>query len=1202
MWQFWIDRGGTFTDIIGCDPHGALHTQKLLSDNPEQYDDAAIEGIRRLLGGTITPEHIAHVKMGTTVATNALLERKGEPTVLVITQGFRHALMIGDQTRPDIFALHIKRPDVLYTQVIEVNARMDRCGQVLVELDAKAIHEALAQAHKNGCTSCAIACMHAVINPVHEEQIEQIARALGFIHVTPSHRASPMRKFIARGQTAVVDAYLSPVLRRYVDKVTSYLPKTRVSFMQSYGGLTDAALFQGKDAIVSGPAGGIVAASETSKSMGYTHIIGFDMGGTSTDVALYDGRLSRTEETRTAGILLQVPTLDIHTVAAGGGSIVRFAQGRFQVGPASAGANPGPACYRRGGPLTITDCNVLLGKLPPEFFPQVFGPSANEPIDVDCVKIKFEELTKKITHETGRLYTSEEVAQGFIDVAVENMATAIRHVSQKRGSDPRDAALVCFGGAGGQHACLLADALEIKTILIHPLAGVLSAYGMGLASQSQLLTRAIELPLNTENTQHSQRALDELSHQGKTTLENAGYPDATAQHHWFLRVRGSDTPICLHDIGGQDARAPRLFTDFIAAHRTRFGFAPPNVTCPEDLIIATVQAEILAAPAKHIPIVRTPPPTPTRHFVPTSPASGRGSSEEAFLFLNRNDFCVDDHITGPAIIREDNATTIIERGWQAHVQQHGELLLTSSPRKRGSSALVMDPRLREADVDPVKLEVFSNLFMGIAESMGVVLADTAHSVNIKERLDFSCAIFDADGNLVANAPHVPVHLGSMGDTVRAVLNQRSLTPGDVVAHNAPYNGGTHLPDITVVSASHDANGKPLFYLASRGHHADIGGITPGSMPAHSKHIDEEGILFDNFLLASAGVLREAETRAHLAQPPWPSRNIDANMADLKAQMAANARGAELLQQMIAKHGSTTVQRTMHDIQDNAERCVREAIGALTPGKAIVAMDNGGRICVEIRVDPILREAIIDFTGTSPQQPGNFNAPLPVTKAAVLYVFRTLVSDAIPLNAGCMRPLHIIAPHASMIAAQYPAAVVAGNVEVSQAIVNALYTALGVQAQSQGTMNNLTFGNASVQYYETIGGGAGAGPDYPGASAVHTAMTNSRLTDPEVIEHRFPVRAMQFTVRENSGGMGQQRGGDGICRALQFLEPMELAILSNNRLQGPTGLHGGGCGKPGRNRLLRCDGTEKELPAIASCDMQSGDTIIIETPGGGGYGE
>ena len=1205
-WQFWIDRGGTFTDIVAQQADGKLVIHKLLSENPDRYPDAPLQGIRDLLGiaadAPIPADRIAAVKMGTTVATNALLERKGDRTVLVITQGFGDALRIGYQNRPDIFARHIVLPEMLYERVIEVAERYSAQGEELMPLDLDGLAASLRAAYADGIRACAIVFMHSYRYPNHEQQAAEIARSIGFSQISVSHQVSPLMKLISRGDTTVVDAYLSPILRRYVDRIAaqlevrnqevaaSSLPK--LMFMQSNGGLIDAQRFQGKDSILSGPAGGIVGAVQTSTIAGFNKIIGFDMGGTSTDVSHYDGEYERAFETEVAGVRLRAPMMAIHTVAAGGGSILHFDGLRYRVGPDSAGAHPGPACYRKGGPLAITDCNVMVGKLQPEFFPPVFGIEGNLPLDADVVRQKFGELAAEIRSKTQVERTIEQVAEGFLAIAIDKMANAIKKISVQRGYDVTDYTLCCFGGAGGQHACLIAEALGMKQVFLHPYAGVLSAYGMGLANLSAMRERAIETELTEASIPDLAAVLDELAASGRSELQEQEIAAEQIEvlPKVLLRYQGTDSAIAVK-FGDRSA----MQAQFEQAHKQRYGFVMAKPLMVESASVEVI-GKTIVADVEDVAPERSQPLTP----VTIVQVFTKDNWYETPIF-RREDLCRGDRIVGSALIIEATSTIVIEPGWQAELSDRNHLILTRTDHE---TAATPTQQLNTAP-DPVLLEIFNNLFRAIAEEMGVTLQNTSYSVNIRERLDFSCAIFDRHGQLVANAPHIPVHLGSMSESVNSLIVAKGdvLKPGDVYVLNNPYNGGTHLPDVTVITPVFIAGepSVPLFYVASRGHHADIGGITPGSMPPNSTNIDQEGVLIDNVLLVDRGEFREQEIRDLLASNPYPARNPDQNIGDLQAQIAANERGAQQLQQMVDRYGLATVEAYMQHVQDNAEASVRRAIPLLKANPFTYRMDDGSQIQVDIAIDPVKGSARIDFTGTSPQQASNLNAPLAICKAVVLYVFRTIVNDDIPLNAGCLKPLEIIVPQGCMLNPRYPAAVVAGNVEVSQAIANTLYGALNLMAAAQGTMNNFTFGNEQYQYYETICGGAGAGADFDGTDAVHTHMTNSRLTDPEILEWRFPVLLESFGIRRDSGGSGQHQGGNGVIRRLKFCQPMTAAILSGHRSIPPFGLHGGKAGKVGHNSVERSNGAIEPLGGKAEVEMQIGDVFAIETPGGGGYG-
>ncbi len=1191
-WHFWIDRGGTFTDIVARSPGGALATLKLLSADPERYEDASVEGIRRLLAAAPPQERrIEAVRMGTTVATNALLERRGEPTVLVVTGGFRDALRIGTQQRPDLFALDIRLPEMLYTEVLEAVERVGAEGEVVTALDAERLEADLKRVLERGIASVAIVFMHGYRYPEHERRAGEIARRLGFRQVSLSHETSPLIKLVPRGDTTLADAYLTPVLARHVASLeralAAELEGRPLLFMQSHGGLARAPFFRGKDSVLSGPAGGVVGMAATARAAGFPRVLGFDMGGTSTNVSLYAGEFERTGAETIAGVRIAAPMLSIHTVAAGGGSTVQFASGRLQVGPGSAGARPGPACYRHGGPLTVTDANVLLGRIQPDFFPQAFGPDGRGPIDAGVVREGFEALARRVEAETGVAQDAERVASGCLRIAVERMANAIKKISVERGHDPADFALASFGGAGGQHACQVADALGVETVLVHPLAGVLSAFGVGLADLSTIRQQAVEGRLEDCEAELAAVA-DRLAEEAAGELRAQGVAAAMIEvrARLGLRAEGSDTVL---RVDFEDV--PRARADFGEAHRRHFGFLLPETP----VVAAWVEIEAVGKTASPEE-ARVPP----QAGEPQARARRRiwfdGAAVEAPVF-ERAALGAGAAVRGPALVVEANATTVVERHWLAVLDDFGRLILSRSvPRARTE-------RVGTA-ADPVMLEVFNNLFMHVAERMGVVLENTAHSVNIKERLDFSCAVFGPDGALIANAPHMPVHLGSMGDSVRSVLAKfsDSMRRGDAFMLNAPYDGGTHLPDITVVTPVFSADGARLdFVVASRAHHADIGGTTPGSMPPASRRIDEEGVLVECRKLVAAGLLLGEETRALLAAGPYPARNPEQNLADLAAQVAANAKGAAELGALVARYGRDAVHAYMRHVQANAEECVREALAALGGGEWRTSFDGGETVAVAVRVDAARREAVVDFAGTSGMSPTNFNAPAAIAKAAVLYAFRTLVRRPIPLNEGCLQPLSIRLPERSLVNPVYPAAVVAGNVETSQCIADALLAALGAAASSQGTMNNFTFGDARYQYYETLCGGAGAGRGFEGASAVHTHMTNSRLTDPEVLETRFPVRVRRFEIRAGSGGSGIWRGGDGVVRELEFLAPMRAAILSNRRRVPPFGLAGGGDGRPGRNYIVRADGAFELLGSTAEAALEAGDRFVIETPGGGGYG-
>jgi len=1153
-WTFAIDRGGTFTDVIARSSDGARRVEKLLSENPGQYEDAALEAIRRVIadeGGTVS-----EVRMGTTVATNALLERKGERVALAITRGFGDALRIGYQARPEIFARHIVLPSMLYEQVVEIDERVGVGGEILVAFDEASAEAALQEIRGAGIDALAIVLMHGWIHTAHEARLAEMARELGFGQISVSHEVAPLIKLVGRGDTTVVDAYLSPVLRQYVDRVAAGLPgATDLHFMQSNGGLAEATAFRGKDAILSGPAGGVVGMVAASEPHGADRLIGFDMGGTSTDVSHYSGQFELADESVVAGVRIRAPMMQIHTVAAGGGSICRFDGMRFRVGPESAGASPGPACYRNGGPLTVTDCNLFLGRIDPAHFPAVFGPNADERLDPEASLARLQEITEQVGSKDLR-----QIAEGFLEIAVDNMAAAIRKISIARGHDVSRYTLACFGGAGGQHACAVADALGMERILIHPLAGVLSAFGIGIADVKAIRETSWLRPLGEDFSD----TLAELEQRARDALiaQDVHAERIELVQRARLRTAGSDTTLAIAIASPPDMRA--AFTEL---HKKRFGYVDEGAEVIVDALV--VEA-----------IGHTPPP-------PKSASEAAAAGEV---------------IDGPALIFDPSSTTFVAPGWRAESASDGTLILIRAVPLDREKAI-------GTDVDPVRLEIFNNLFMAIAEEMGVALQSTATSVNIKERLDFSCAIFDAEGALIANAPHIPVHLGSMGESIRTIIDARGegrdgrgIRRGDAYVLNDPYRGGTHLPDITViVPVFYGEGAEPSAFVAARGHHADIGGIAPGSMPPDSRSIVQEGVLIDNELLVDEGHFREIEMRSLLGSGEWPARNPDRNLSDLKAQLAACVRGAEVLAQTALEYGPEVVAAYMSHVLANAEESVRRLLGRLDDGEFDYEMDNGAHVRVKITVDKASRSATFDFTGTSDQLSDNFNAPFSIVRAASLYVVRTLIDDAIPMNDGCLRPIKLVVPEGSMLNPSYPAAVVAGNVETSQAVTDALFAATGRLAPSQGTMNNFTFGNERHQYYETIAGGSGAGPDHDGTSAVQTHMTNSRLTDPEILETRLPVRLDQFAIRRGSGGPGARKGGDGVVRSVTFLEPMRANILADRRRVPPRGIKGGADAQVGRNWVERTDGTVEMLTATESADVDVGDRFVIETPGGGGYG-
>jgi 5-oxoprolinase (ATP-hydrolysing) len=1198
QWQFWIDRGGTFTDIVALRPDGEIETAKLLSENPEQYGDAAAAGIHQAIahwssiGANKAP--IEAVKMGTTVATNALLERQGTPTALVVTKGFGDSLAIGYQNRPDIFALNIVKPEPLYAQVIEAEERIDAVGGILIPLDEAGITSALEACKADGILSVAICLVHGYRFPAHEERIAAIARDFGFEQVSVSHDVEPLIKFVSRAETTLADAYLTPVLSNYINSLRDALAEVetprRLLFMQSNGGLALAENFRGKDSILSGPAAGVVGMVETATAAGFEKLIGFDMGGTSTDVSAYSGEYERSNDSEVAGVRLRAPMMRIHTIAAGGGSHLRYADSRYQVGPDSAGANPGPVCYRRGGPLTVTDANVLLGRIPVDYFPGVFGPGADLPLDRDTVRSKFEDLAAEISADSGVNVNPETVASGFLTVALENMANAIRKITIERGEDVRDFTLCCFGGAAGQHACQVAEVLGINTIWLHPMAGVLSAYGMGLSNIRVEQQQSIDADFSTENLERLEGPIAQLINNCDEMLAEQQVPEDNRQFETRtgLRVAGSDTVLNV-ELGSRE----EMTDAFQGAYRNRFGADAGS----GELVIATIRVEATGYEQvfqdPEIDAGEAPSPD-------ASQAMRIGPEWKDVPIFRRSELGSGSEIVGPAIVAENNSTTVVDPGWSGRTNSRGHLILERQEQAATASEVVA----ADAKPDPVRLEVFNNLFMHIAEQMGTVLQNTAISVNIRERLDFSCALFDQEGRLVSNAPHMPVHLGSMGESVRTVINARSddLAPGDSIMLNSPYAGGTHLPDITIVTPYFADSDRPLFFFASRAHHADIGGITPGSMPAESKHIDDEGVLIEDFSIVRDGEFQMTAVRELLLGAKYPARDADKNIADMQAQLAANQQGIRQLDKAIERYGLATVQQYLRFVRENAAASVRRLLISLKDGSFAYELDSGERIKATVTLDQENREATVDFTGTSLQSDNNFNAPSAVARAAVLYVFRSLIEDDIPMNEGCLEPLKIIIPKGSLLSPVYPAAVVAGNVETSQCITDALFGALNALAASQGTMNNLSFGNDDFQYYETIAGGAGAGPGFNGADAVQTHMTNSRLTDPEVLEQTFPVTLEFFSIRKDSGGQGEWQGGNGTVRRIRFLEAVEASILSNHRRIAPFGLAGGQAGKTGRNLVEYEAGEWEELGATATVKLAQGACLVVETPGGGGFGE
>lgn len=1211
-WQFWIDRGGTFTDIIGKSPKGELKVAKMLSENPSRYQDAAIAGIASILD---IDEHqlqntpLNSIKMGTTVATNALLERQGEPTVLITTQGFADLLRIGNQNRPHLFKLNIERPELLYTDVIEAVERISAHGKTITPLDSKHLQTQLQQKYQQGYRSCAILFMHSFKYPEHEQQAAQIAKQIGFAQISVSSQVSPLMKMVGRGDTSVVDAYLTPVLKRYVEQFTAKLTDSQqVQFMQSNGGLTEAHNFEGKDAILSGPAGGVVAMVETAKQAGFKRIVGLDMGGTSTDVALYDGQYERTFDTEVAGIRLQAPMMDIHTVAAGGGSILSYdGQGmnlRLNVGPESAGANPGPTAYRNQGPLAVTDINLYLGKLQADFFPAIFGQNHDQTLDLDAVRDAFDKLNNNTSHKQSQ-QKPEQLAQGYLDIAVEHMANAIKHISVQKGIDISQFTLCCFGGAGAQHACLVADSLGIKSVFVHQLSSVLSAYGMGLAKVRELKVQAIEQPFDQQCLNNINNTLQSLNQQVTEQLSQQGFNQnaITLLASLQLKYQGTDSTLSVNianrAINIDDIES--ISNEFAKLYHHRYGFmSDKNVEIEAIQIEGVGESEQpIDNSVKSKALEPLPNPCATR---PVYFKDQQGNTWQDTPFYRREKLSIGQKIQGPAVVIEPQTTIVVEPNWQLEITNNNDALLTAKQNAQANEQAGLSTKTVDStQVDPARLELFNNLFMFIAEQMGFVLQNTASSVNIKERLDFSCALFNRHGELVANAPHMPVHLGSMGESVTSVAEQNkgTMQPGDVYLINSPYHGGSHLPDLTVVTPVFDDGSKQIeYYVASRGHHADIGGITPGSMPAQSQHIEQEGILFSNFLLVHQGKFQYQALEKKLTEHRYPARNIAQNIADLKAQIAANQKGIELIRHTEQQHSKATIAAYMDHMLDAAQSSVKQAIGALSSGSYTVAMDGGNQIKVAITVKD--DHATVDFTGSSEQKDNNFNAPYAVVKAAVLYVFRTLVTKDIPLNAGCLRPVTIIIPEGSMLNPQSPAAVVAGNVETSQAITDALYAALNISAASQGTMNNFSFGNEQVQYYETICGGTGASIHGPGCDAVQSHMTNSRITDPEVLEWRYPVTLVQFAIRKHSAGKGELNGGNGVIRQVRFEQPMDVTILSNRRQNAPFGLNGGKDASKGETIISFANGQQKTLNSCESIKLKAGDSIIIRTPGGGGF--
>jgi len=1196
-WQFWLDRGGTFTDCIGVSPEGAVHTAKRLST-----DDAGLVAMRAILErvGAIEPGHslpACSVKIGTTLATNALLTRRGARTLLVANAGLGDAFVIGTQERPDLFALRIERPPPLHEGTLEVEGRCAADGTPVDPLHEDALRAGLAAARRDGIASVAIAMIHAHAYPALETRVKELAREGGFHHVVTSHEIARELGLLARGQTAVADAYLTPILRHYTAVQAAALPQSSLRFMQSSGGLTDAARFRGPAALLSGPAGGAVGAARVAQAAGFREAIAFDMGGTSTDVSLVvDGEVERVFETTIAGIHLRSPALRVHSVAAGGGSLCRFDGFRLTVGPESAGADPGPLCYglhqnpgsQTGEGLTLTDVNVLLGRLPGERFPLALYPEpARQALEAVASTVR----------AAGHALSTDQVGEGFIEIANASMAEAIRQVSVARGVDPRDCALVGFGGAAGQHVCAVARALGIRTILLHPLASLLSAFGIGMAPQTwdrqrdagRVLLPAAPLPLPASVF----TLFSELEAEGRSALlaEGVQQDEVRIVRRLDLRYAGTESALTVAEPEDKDWASA-----FERVHRARFGYTRKGRAI--EIVVARVQA-LQANGTRDFDLRFT---TPHGARTPAQPIryvevffDGAGRCETP-LFA-REELGGGARLKGPALVVDDTSTVVIDPGFEAEIDPQGVLLLRdceSTAPLRTSSDL--------SRADPIRLEVLGNAFMSIAEQMGAVLRNTAVSTNIKERLDYSCAVFDQDGGLVANAPHIPVHLGAMGETVRAIKRAfPALTPGDVAATNDPHAGGSHLPDVTVVTPVFVESDAPRFFVASRGHHADLGGKTPGSMPSDSRTLEEEGVVLSPFLLVRGGRFEEERLRAALLGARYPARNPDDNVADLEAMIAANRAGDSLLRELVARRGLASVEATMTQLQVAAGQKVARAITRLEPGDHVFEdrLDDGTRIRVSIRVAGSRMR--IDFTGTDPASSGNLNAPRAVVQAAVLYVLRCLVAERIPLNGGCLAPVEVVVPEGSLLDPPAGAAVVGGNVETSQRIVDVLLGALGLAAASQGTMNNLTFGDARFGYYETMGGGAGAGPSFAGASAVHVHMTNTRITDAEVLETRYPVRLLAFRVRRNSGGAGRYRGGDGLVRAYKFLAPVTVSLLMERRVVAPFGLAGGEPAARGENRVRRRGGATEEVPGRATFELAAQDELWIATPGGGGFG-
>jgi len=1264
-WQFWIDVGGTFTDCFACRPDGSLLRHKVLSSGVTKGEIGAVTtdggGIIdparrgepadfwrgyafRLLddqGTTIDERVVAHsdgagggigldrpfrepalegqayelsageeapvlairfllglrldqdipplaLKLGTTRGTNALITRRGARTAFVTTRGFADILRIGYQNRPRLFDLTIEKPDPLFEAVVEIDERVATDGQVLLRPDSERIRSSLAHLRDRGIESLAVCLLNAYCQPQHERLVGQIAHEVGFAEISLSHQIAPLIKIVSRGDTTLVDAYLNPVLRSYVGDLRNALDRhgaSDIRLLTSAGGLASADQFVGKDSILSGPAGGVVGFSRVARAAGFERAIGFDMGGTSTDVSRYDGRFELEYETEKAGVRVVAPMMAIETVAAGGGSICHFDGVKLAVGPDSAGAEPGPACYGRGGPLTVTDVNFFLGKVLPDYFPF--------PLNRQAVRRRLEQLCKDIERASGKRYEPRELAAGFLKVANTNMANAIRSISIAKGYDPRDYVLVSFGGAAPQHACAVAGELGVRKILNHPDAGILSAYGIGLADVVRHRAEGVYREYSEETIRELDSVLLRLTDQARQEVIAEGVsPDRIEAIHSFdLRYKGLDAFLTV------PAPTEGTYAQCYAReHRRRYGYVHED----RPLEIVAAKVEVVGRSSKQLPRSRSVPPSSPQP-VATAPVHFDGQTYQTSVF-RRAELRAGDAILGPAIVVESVSTTVVDPGWNARMLTGGELLVEEETKGRKCPSI-------SAQADPVMLEVFNNQFAAIAEQMGITLRNTASSVNIKERLDFSCALFTPSGDLVVNAPHIPVHLGAMSETVKHIVaaNPR-ISPGDVFVTNDPYCGGSHLPDVTVVTPVHDTDGgRLLFFTASRAHHAELGGVSPGSMPPFSENLAEEGILIRDFKLVDAGRSRVDQLRELLTSGPYPSRSPNDNLADIAAQVAANQEGANDLVALVERYTLPVVEAYMGHIQEAAERKMRAALSRFADGRHefVDHLVDGSPIAVAVAING--DSAVIDFTGTGPVLPGNLNANRAIVTAAVTYCLRCLIHDDIPMNQGVLAPIEMILPECLLNpprrdSPEACAAVVGGNVETSQRVVDVLLGALNVAAASQGTMNNLLFGDDTFGYYETICGGSGATRNGPGADAVHTHMTNTRLTDPEVIEQRYPVRVKQFSIRHGSGGNGRHRGGDGVIRRLEFLRMLDVSILSQRRgSYASYGVEGGEAGALGRNALARHDGTEEALAGRAKFTARPGDVLSVETPGGGGWG-